>query len=228
MLRCSHVLGKVDDISTAVQDFTDLGFTVAWGSAPGHAHNALIWFDSGPFIELFELPSAMRLLWPVMVAARGRTAADRIARWARAAPGWCDVALETESTDLTAARAALRSNGIVVSPVMRGKRTPPGGDPVRYQFLATRPARLPFVVSSYDPPQRPASTMHANGATHIDSVTLGVATADRAPYDRLIGPDPWLRPVPDGTGVRSVTIAGLAAPVSACGAEIVPAGQVPL
>src|SRR5262249_54346468 len=52
MLRCSHVLCTVDDIARAVADYTELGFTVEWGSDPRQAHNALIWFAEGPFIEL--------------------------------------------------------------------------------------------------------------------------------------------------------------------------------
>ncbi|MFJ7243056.1 VOC family protein [Kitasatospora sp. NPDC098652] len=210
MLRASHILCKVDDVRTVVADYTALGFTVEYGSDPARAHNALLWFDAGPFIEFFQLPpAAAALRWPLS-AVYGRAAGRRLARWARPGEGWRDLALETDERDLTGVRTALRSARLPVSRVMRGRRTRPDGAVVRYQFLAPRPAGLPFVVSAYDPPQRPARTAHPNGARGVARVRLGVAAADRPRYDALIGADPWLavEPAPR-TGVIAVELAGL-------------------
>ncbi len=210
MLICSHVLCKVADIRLAVRDFEDLGFTVEWGSAPERAHNALIWFPEGPFIELFQLPPAFALLkWPLS-AAHGVAAGERLARWARPGEGWRDVALETAETELAATRAGLRAAGVPVSRVMKGTRTRPDAQLVRYQFIAPRPTQLPFVVSSYDPPQRPAQITHRNGARGITTVRFGVSEADRRTFDALIGADAWLA-TEDAlqTGVIAVEIAGL-------------------
>ncbi|MFJ1729959.1 VOC family protein [Streptomyces sp. NPDC088254] len=185
MLRCSHVLCKVDDVRSVVRDYTELGFTVEWGSAPERAHNALVWFEEGPFIEFFQLPPAFRLLkWP-MSAVNGVAAGERLVRWARPGEGWRDLALETDDTELAGVHSALRAGQLRVSRVMKGRRTRPDGDRVRYQFLAARPARLPFVVSAYDPPQRPAAVHHPNGARRITRVRMGVADHDRAAFDAL-------------------------------------------
>ncbi|MFH8630475.1 VOC family protein [Streptomyces lydicus] len=213
MLSCSHVLCKVDDIRSVVRDYQDLGFTVEWGSAPERAHNALLWFERGPFIEFFQLPPAFRLLkWP-MSAVNGVAAGDRLARWARPGEGWRDLALETETTGLRGAHRALRVGGIPVSRVMKGRRTRPDDVRVRYEFLATRPARLPFVVSAYDPPQRPAQVRHPNGATHISAVRLGIADRDRAAFDALAGHLTEAGPLrveqAPHTGVIDVELAGL-------------------
>ncbi|WKX69038.1 VOC family protein [Streptomyces sp. XD-27] len=210
MLKCSHVLCKVDDLRATVRDYEELGFTVEWGSAPERAHNALIWFAEGPFIELFELPRAFAFLrWP-LGAVFGAAAGARLARWAGPGEGWRDLALETADTDLAGVRSALRGAGVPVSRVMKGRRTRPDGGPVRYQFLAPRPAALPFVVSAYDPPQRPARIVHPNGARGIARVRMGVAEADRPFYDALIGEDRWLAAEPAArTGVLGVAVAGL-------------------
>ncbi|WP_369362679.1 VOC family protein [Streptomyces sp. CG4] len=217
VLRCSHVLCKVDDVRSVVRDYEELGFTVAYGSAPERAHNALLWFEEGPFIEFFQLPPAFRLArWP-MAAVHGRVAGDRLARWARAGEGWRDLALETDDTELGAVHGALRAGGVRVSRVMKGRRTRPDGDLVRYQFLATQPARLPFVVSAYDPPQRPATVHHPNGTRRISRVRLGVAERHRAAFDALaahVEPDGTLGvEAAPGTGVVAVEVDGLAAPL---------------
>ncbi|WP_037807425.1 VOC family protein [Streptomyces sp. NRRL S-1448] len=212
MLSCSHVLCKVDDIRATVEDYRELGFTVEWGSAPERAHNALLWFEQGPFIEFFQLPPAFRLLkWP-MSLINGVAAGDRLARWARPGEGWRDLALETDTTELRGVHRALRAGGSAVSRVMKGRRTRPDGNRVHYRFLATRPARLPFVVSAYDPPQRPSEVRHPNGATHISVVRLGIADHDRAAFDALAGhlteAGPLLIEQAPHTGVLGVELAG--------------------
>ncbi|MEV0281100.1 VOC family protein [Streptomyces sp. NPDC050610] len=217
MLRCSHVLCKVDDVGAVVRDYEALGFTVVYGSAPERAHNALLWFEEGPFIEFFQLPSAFRLLrWP-MAAVNGRAAGERLTRWARRGEGWRDLALETDDTALAGVHTTLRDGGVRVSRVMNGRRKPPDGALVRYQFLATRPAELPFAVSSYDPPQRPATVRHPNGARRIGRVRYGVSDRDRAAFDRLaVHLDPGgpliVEPAP-ATGVLAVGIDGLTGPL---------------
>jgi glyoxalase-like protein len=204
MLRCSHVLCTVDDIARAVADYAELGFTVEWGSDPRQAHNALIWFADGPFIELAHIPlSYARRRWD-------RGMAERIARWTRPDEGWRDVALETDATDLAAAWAALRAAGVDAPAPGRGTRVRPDGQEVRYEYLMPLPAGLPFVVSAYDPPQRPARVAHANGAVGVAAVRMGVAAADRAAYEAIAGADRWLRPEPAAqSGVLKVTLSGL-------------------
>jgi Glyoxalase-like domain len=209
-LRCSHILCKVDDIRTLVRDYEDLGFTVEWGSAPERAHNALIWFQEGPFLEFFELaPTSTLLRWPLGLAF-GAAAADRLVRWARPGQGWRDLAVETDTTSLTATRAELRDAGVATSRVIKGKRTRPDGQVVRYQMIATRPAGLPFVVSAYDPPQRPPRVAHPNGARGVHRVRIGVASSVRQDFDAFVANDPCLAVVPAAvTGPLSVELAGL-------------------
>ncbi len=208
MLRCSHIVCKVDDLHAAVEDFTDLGFTVDWGSDPTPAENALVWFASGPFIEPLRPPAVAQL--EAMAAAYGRALAQRLGRWARASEGWCDLALETGATELADAHAALQAAGVRTSPVIKGSRTRPDGQVVRYQLLSPGPATLPFVASAYDPPQRPRQVKHANGALEVTTVRLGVSAGDRPAYDALAPEDPWLRVEATGESrVISVAIRGL-------------------
>ncbi|MFV2175672.1 VOC family protein [Actinomadura sp. LOL_016] len=210
MLTCSHVICKVDDVRSLVRDYEDLGFTMEWGSAPERAHNAFVRFAEGPFLEFFELTEAARRLRRPVGLLLGAAAGDRLARWALPGQGCRDLALETESTSLAATRSALRSSGVATSRVIKRKRTRPDGRPVRYEFLATHPVGLPFVVSAYDPPQRPAGIVHPNGARGIGRVRFGVADAERAALDLLIRDDPYLTVVPAATSqVLGVELVGL-------------------
>ncbi|OEV12820.1 VOC family protein [Streptomyces nanshensis] len=217
MLRCSHILCKVDDIHSTVLDYRELGFSLQWGSIPERAHNALLWFEQGPFVEFFELPRAFRLLkWPATLGY-GAAAGERLARWAGPGEGWRDLALETDDTALAGVRTTLKSGGVKTSRVMRGRRTPPDGVPVRYQFLTVRPSGLPFVVSAYDPPQRPADVRHPNGAQHIATVRMGVSEKDRTAFEALIAHveprGPLAVQEAPATGVLSVEVAGLSRPL---------------
>jgi hypothetical protein len=210
VLSCSHVICKVDDVRSLVRDYEDLGFTVEWGSAPERAHNAFVRFADGPFLEFFELTAAARWWRRPVGLLFGAAAGDRLARWAQPGQGCRDLALETEATSLAGTRAALRSSGVSTSRVMKGKRTRPDGQLVRYEFLATHPVGLPLVVSAYDPPQRPASIVHPNGARGIGRVRFAVADAERPVMDLLIGDDPYLTVVPGATGeVLGVELEGL-------------------
>ncbi|HEY0466248.1 MAG TPA: hypothetical protein VGC79_18685, partial [Polyangiaceae bacterium] len=79
-----------------------------------------------------------------------------------------------------------------------------------YQFLPCQPATLPFVVSAYDPPQRPEHVAHPNGAVSVACVRMGVAAEDRVRFDALISEDRWLSREPaTRTGVLAVELNGL-------------------
>jgi hypothetical protein len=222
MLICSHILCKVASIKNAVRDFEALGFSLEWGSSPQRAHNALLWFEKGPFIELFELPSGFRYLRRPLGWIHGRAAGARLARWAQSREGWCDVALEpqanavlpTDPTDLTAVRGAVARSGVDVSRVMRGKRKRPDGAEVRYRFFTPEPADLPFVVSPYAPPQRPSKVMHSNGAYAVERVRMGVSEVDRPRFEALVGDDCWLAMEHrECTAVLEVMLTGLKQPL---------------
>ena len=118
MLRPSHVLCRVQNLATAVADFTNEGFSVRWGSRPEIAHNAFIDFESGIFIELFTPfpPSACAdcLLRSAAWCRRkfcSACSADAMRyhdRWVRGR-GLCDWAVELH--DAVPATAAAPSGG---------------------------------------------------------------------------------------------------------------------
>jgi hypothetical protein len=196
MLKCSHILYRVKDIHKAVQGFISLGFSVHWGSDPQRANNAMIWFNKGPFIELFQFSMIFRPLHFILRWTKGPCAGDRLLKWADASEGWCDIALEPSERsmeyNLEAVRTKLISNKLECSKVIPGKRKRPDGQLVHYTFMAVNPPALPFVVSLYDPPQRPDSIRHENGAAGISRVRLNLHPDHADKFNLLVSGNPLL------------------------------------
>lgn len=197
MLKCSHILFKVVDIKSTVEKLTDIGFNMSWGSAPGKAHNAILWFNEGPFVEFFQMPKYAHTMQFPLTLFKGNSAGKRWLKWINSAQGWCDIALEPidekRAFDMLGIRKKLASKGIKNSKIINGKRVRPDGEKVNYNFMATYPDSLPFIVSQYDPPQRPKSIIHPNGILGVADVFLALSCKDHEKYQILCNNDPWIK-----------------------------------
>lgn len=207
MLKSSHVLCKTLDLAQSVAHWRSAGFDVQWGAEPATAINALIWFESGPFIELIDVagaqppPQYRAQLPPGMLA--------RFDRWQTAPEGWCDLCLEADD-DITPHLERFKAQDIeAVGPIV-GNRTPPDGATIRTQTCFPHDPALPFFMGAYVPDARPAHVSHANGATSIAAIDL-TAPNDRAQkYATLLGEgDPWLRRRTGEYGVHAISVHGL-------------------
>lgn len=188
----SHVLVKVADLDRAVADLRELGFVVGYASSR-HAH---VWFTDGPIIELLATPrKAEWLEWPINLFW-GKGSGTRMARWARADDGFCDVAVLTDEP---------AAAGVPIGKVIGWER-----DGVTFRFAYPRNPRLPFLVTPYDPPQHPAGLAHPNGATGLTKVVMEIHPDDLAGFERIVGDDPTFKytagPV---TRVTAVELSGL-------------------
>lgn len=221
MLKCSHILCKVTNLPEVVRHYESLGFSMEWGSAPEKACNALLWFEEGPFIEFFQIPKVFEYVGVPLGLVYGQAARRRWFHWAAAPEGWCDVAMEPaeEAEENTARafgqlRAAVVEAGISTSRVIKGKRTRRDGSKVRYRFFAPDPVGLPFVVSAYDPPQRPERVVHPNGATCVAYVNVGVSEKHRSAFETLSKGDTRIKIKPSPqTRVVEVGLSGLSSPL---------------
>lgn len=215
MLKCSHILCKVDNLGDAVASLEQAGFSVQWGGKPGKAHNALVWFEQGPFLEFFELPRAFCWLSYPFGWRFGRAAGQRLRNWALAPAGWCDVALEPEQyqpadpLNLDRIKEHLRQQALAGSRIVKGSRISGNGEKVHYRFMAPAGQHLPFIVSHYHPLQRPSQITHFNGARGVTNVNFHVPKASRASLERLLPTDRWLNTQSsERRQVSSVTLTG--------------------
>ncbi|CAI2005150.1 Uncharacterised protein [Klebsiella pneumoniae] len=199
MLRCSHILCKVDNIRDCVAQLEQAGFSVQWGGDPARAHNALVWFEEGPFLEFFELPRWFRWLSYPFGWRFGSSAGQRLRGWAQAGEGWCDVALEPEQyqpeapLSLDNVSQHLRQQALAGSRVVNGSRKSVQGERVNYRFMMPRGNHLPFIVSHYHPLQRPVCVRHANGARAVTRVDFHIPQPSHRQLQRLLPTDRWLK-----------------------------------
>lgn len=219
MLKCSHVVYKVNCLEDIVKEYRERGFDVQWGSMPNKAFNAFIRFRSGPFIEFLELPRRYALLRYPLNWFYGSPAGKRMAYWATCPEGWCDVALEEKAgkssigtediISLQDLYLSLRNSGITLSRPIAGKRRRPDGQLVRYNFMLPEPGQLPFIVSPYFPSQRPTEVVHPNGALEIKQILMGCCSNDQFFFDKFLPDDHWLMTVTaEYTHVQSVILYG--------------------
>lgn len=178
MLKVSHILCRVHDIKKAVHDYEKAGFQVEWGRNPKNSLNAFIWFDQGPFIELFEMKRFMSPIQIPLGILYGRSMRERWVKWMIQREGLIDFALEgcekdiAKQENLHLVRNEIKNLGIHTSKVLNGRRKKPTGEIVTYGFFSLSPCDLPFVVSAYNTPQRPKQIKHLNGSQYIHSMTI--------------------------------------------------------
>ena len=176
-VRPSHVVQRVQDLPTAVAAFEQAGFAVQWGSEPSHAHNALIYFEQGPFLELVN-PLSIGLRGALMrqVARIGRLLGEpgltRLDGWVRS-DGFCDHALEVD-VPMTQALSQLNSRGVALSKPRPFSRTQPDGIRLDWSLVAPLDTTLPFIMDPYRPSlPRPDSHMaHPNGVRRCEALTV--------------------------------------------------------
>lgn len=211
-MKSSHILCKVHDLAQAVDDYETLGFTVQWGDAPDKAINALIWFEQGPFLELIlagEAGPPALMAWALkLFAPKGMI--KRFNGWHDQPEGWCEIALETHDTDVEPEVKSLRAQGLKIAGPYTNTRTPPGGVTIQTQTAFPYEPQLPILMGVYRPNPRPARIIHANGATSVHTITVGIEDRHRAAWAKLLDQDdPWLKLDTGKVGVQSVSLNGL-------------------
>ena len=174
MFKPSHYLVCVQDLPHAVADFEQAGFCVTWGSAPETAHNALIHFESGGFVELYvSRRTEEQKQFARQQAEDGVVLFQRFLRTGVDPKGFCEFALETE-WPMADALAEL-GDRIALTGLWPGSRERPDGVTTHWEMsFPEASVDLPFLMGPYDPPPviTEKETAHANGMRAIDGLRM--------------------------------------------------------
>ncbi len=193
MFECTQIICKVNNLADAVSDYTALGFSVEWGSDPKKAHNAFLWFEEGPMIELFQVPRFGKYFSIPLGIIFGYQIKKRFLYWYNSPEGLCNITMgptDTESRlNLKKVLPIVNRAGIKTSRIMKGTRTRPDGKKVKFSFAVPLPVGLPILASWYDPPQHPENISHRNGAKAIKWIKMEVSKKDRIHFEFLTKKD---------------------------------------
>jgi len=182
-----HVIILAEDLDTAMQQYTDLGFTVIPGGKHARfTHNALVTFQDGSYLELiafYEAPDA------------SKNEGHRWFKHVGKGGGLIDFAVGTP--DVTAVVKETTERGLHYDGPHPGQRARPDGEQLRWQSAmvgGTDSTALPFVIEDItDRGLRvPADgSTHANGVRGIAKLVVAADDLDAAVRDfqALLGVD---------------------------------------
>lgn len=180
-----HIVLAVADLSTAIDDFSDLGFKVEPGGSNGPTHNALILFSDGRYIELISASSssyawlfkALRLTGILrLLGSISNSITPRLLYWLSGDFGLKDWCLRCD--DIDEALADLQRLNIPCTPAQRFSRTRPDGQIAHWKLAAPKDRSLPFFIQdvSHKDIRVPYQDhcQHPNKVTGIHAIKLNI------------------------------------------------------
>lgn len=221
-----HLVILVNDLDTAVADYTALGFAVTPGGehAGGATHNALVPFADGTYLEL--------------IAFLRDEPGHRWARQQATGEGLVDFALLPGAIDDDI--AAAHSRGLAYEGPTPGGRLRPDGERLEWQIGAPPTPDMPFLCADVTPRELRVpggeARIHPNGTLGIAELTIAVHNARTSAerYQALLGIEPIVldeNTVSFGMGSARITLAapaGNAPADSALRARLASRGEGPL
>ena len=188
MLKLSHISCRVDNLEDASKKFTEMGFKIEWGSnSIEKSNNFFIWLDDGPFLEIFTIKKRYLLGGIGLLLLYGRLPTKKWWYWYNAKNSWCDFALEDFDfkntsieyrngktlVNIEKTKQELMNKGFKVSKkTMHWSRKNFKNKRAYFSFFVFQNIRLPFIVSRYEPNQKPLYVNHMNGSTKLGYICI--------------------------------------------------------
>ncbi len=203
-MKLSHILYKVKDLHKAVKDFEDMGFTVTYGTKKEKAFNALIWFEEGPFIEVFTVSDSKFLIFLAKLIGK-KAVAKRFEHLYHSDYGWVEYSLENDRYDLDRENNKLKEMGYKYS-TLNASRKNLKGIKLKWKLSIPLDVGFPFLMSAYKPNPRPKQITHKNGAIGVRELTWGVEPKNIDNIRKLTS-DSRLKLV-EGNGFKNIEMEG--------------------
>lgn len=186
MLEISHISFSVSDLYSAAKEIENMGFKIEWGGLKGKENNFFIWFGESTFLEVFSIKRRYLPLVFIIRIIYGKAVAKRWWKWFSAKNKFIDFALEDSDenktiirnyknktiVDIESIKESLKESKINFSKTMHWKRTNKNGVRANYSYFVPYNENLPFIVSKYEPPQKPKDFIHPNGAKLIKNIRI--------------------------------------------------------
>lgn len=176
--KIGHILIRVNDLSKAVKDFEEMGFTVIYGSNKKRARNAMIYFQDGSFLELFcvsknKLVKKMLRFFIKIFKPFGFPIFSRYLMYLEDGEGLTDWALDCVPSNDYDSIVKYIETYMNLSKTKTMKRKEEDGVVVSWKMTVPKDSQYPFFMSSYFP-EINHPKQHPNGIIGIKSVHLEV------------------------------------------------------
>lgn len=198
-LRFDHAIILVKNLKKAISNYQQLGFhVIPGGELKGGAHNAVVLFEDGSYLELFSVGSFLLTLAKMfksigkldfMAKGRGPMETRFITHFATG-EGIIEYALFTEN--LEKQLDLIRKRGVDIDGPIEGSRVQADGTKLEFQWGLSH-ARLPFLIAdrtsrSLRVPLEKAGK-HENGSIGIKELIMAVRDLHEASkqYSDLLG-----------------------------------------
>ena len=199
-MKLSHIIYRGRTLDEAVHKFRELGFHVEYGSKK-HPHNALIYFSSGPYIELLaNAPLSSLAKLALRVIGKGKVL-ERLESWGEGPEGFFEICLENYRDDFRQEQKILDEYGERYF-TTKSKRLDEEGRLLKWKLLFPYTLELPFLMTYFNIDPKPKDFVHPNGIKAIKQVSYG-ADAAKLPMLKELCDDPILSWF-DGSGFGNV------------------------
>ncbi|WP_138756437.1 VOC family protein [Paenibacillus sinopodophylli] len=182
-----HVLIKTSQLARAVNDFEKLGFTVSYRTDPSKAHNAMIYFQNGSFLEIYDpkpinLPNKLILGLLKLLRPLHREMINRLIYYIKSEDGINDYALDSVPSGQAEANVEeMRQAGVKLSKKINISKRLRDGNKQTWWMAMPQATSIPFFMSDYIPHTNGHANehTHANDALGIDTLVIDVPDLER-------------------------------------------------
>lgn len=217
-LSIDHIIIVVSDLSTATQQFGQLGFSIIPGGvhSGGTTHNALIPFSDGTYLELlattrtttFKFLTILKKVRMQRIFTANQSAIDRrILENVASGVGMNDYALLSQDLDRDVKNISKRGQELT-TPISGGRKRPDGQEIV-WRTAVPQTLDIPFLIEDITPselrvPEVDENT-HSNGVIGIQGISILVPNLidSIGRYRELLGEEPKTQPSQSQPGTQS-------------------------
>lgn len=196
-----HILLKAKQLKHTVKNYEKWGFTVTYRTDPATAHNALIYFRDGSFLELFnpkpiKAPDKLILAVLQLIRPLHQSMISRYIHYIRSTEGLTDFALDSVPHELVETTLAeMKQAGATIGKKINMSKTLQDGRKQTWWIATPADFRLPFFMSAYTPavPCSEQELTHRNGALGIHKLVIDVPDLEEwvSKYKAIFGDAVW-------------------------------------
>lgn len=170
-MKLSHIIYKVNNLHTAVEEFKNKGFVVEYGTIK-NPYNALIYFSNGPYLELLA-STGMPSFAKKMLRLFGKNKiVDRLDFWDNHNVGPCGLHLENYSIDLNKEKDILKKYNQKFFQMNAGRKDTKGRH-LKFKCLFPDELGIPSLMTYFNIDPKPNNFVHPNGVSRIKNISFG-------------------------------------------------------